>query len=78
MRMNWKYHTKNGRTFMRPDHPTCPFTIEVNLSGGRHTIFDVRMYSNGGSINYQKIGESYSITLAQNILRNALRQEQTK
>ena len=77
MRMKWKYHTKNNRTFLRPDVVTCPYTIEVNLSGGKHTIFDVRIYANGGSTNYQKVGESYNISEAQNILRNALKQEQT-
>lgn len=77
MRMKWKYHTKNNRTFLRPDLATCPYTIEVNLSGGKHIIFDVRLYANGGSTNYQKVGESYNMTQAQHILRNALKQEQT-
>lgn len=77
MRMKWKYHTKNDRTFLRPDVATCPFTVEVNTKGGKHQVLDVRMYSNGGNTNYKKVGESYNMTQAQNILRNALKQEQT-
>lgn len=76
MRMKWTIHTKNGKTFIRPDLPTCPFTIEVNLGGGKHSIFDVRLYSNGGSTNYQKIGETGSLYRAQSILRDALKKEQ--
>jgi hypothetical protein len=76
-RIKWKQHTKNGRTFMRPNIMTCPYVIEVNQTRGKHIIYDIRMYSNGGSTSYQKIGESFSLAMAQNILRNAYKQEQT-
>lgn len=77
MRMNWKIHTKNDRTFYKPDVATCPFAIEVSLTKGKHKVLDTRLYSNGGSTNYQIIGESYNIVGAQNILRNAIKSEQT-
>jgi hypothetical protein len=76
-RMKWKYFTKNGRTFLRPSLLTCPFSIEVNLSGGKHKVIDVRLYQNGGSTAYRTVGESYNILEAQTILRTALKQEQT-
>jgi hypothetical protein len=77
MKMQWKYFTKNGRTFLRPSLLTCPFSIEVNLSGGKHKVLDVRLYQRGGITSYRTIGETYSIIKAQNILRTAIKQEQT-
>lgn len=77
MKMKWKYHTKNGRTFLRPSLLTCPYSIEVNLSGGAHKVVDVRLYQNGGSTQYRTIAQTISIVRAQDILRTALKQEQT-
>jgi hypothetical protein len=76
-RMTWKYFSKNGRTFLRPSLPTCPYSIEVNLLGGKHRVLDVRLYQNGGSNVYRTVGESYNISEAQKILRTALKEGQT-
>lgn len=69
----WRYHSKNGITWLR--HGISPYSIQLDLSGGKHKVFDVRMYSSGGSTNYKLVKETRSIEVARNTIRTMERED---
>lgn len=76
MRNKWKqWNDKAGNTWVSPSM-ACPFSIKVGQGKGKHVVYDVRLYTNGGATGYKQVGESLNIGNAQNILRRAWRAEQ--
>jgi len=76
MKFQWKQHTKNGATWMRPNLYTCPFSIQIATTrGSAHKVYDIRTYNEQSLIGYGLMGESISIQTAQKILRDLCRKE---
>jgi hypothetical protein len=76
MKFQWKQHTKNGATWMRPNLYTCPYVIKIAATrGSAHKVYDIRTYNSQSLTSYGLVGESVSIQTAQKILRDLCRKE---
>lgn len=73
-RLTWRYVTTlKGATKLLPSFQ--PFVIDVDLSGGKHTVSDVRRYQNGGSTAPVEKFRSYSIEQCKRKIRRLIKEE---
>jgi len=69
-RLNFKYITKNKTTWLRD--VSTKYSIKVDLSGGKHRVYDVTMYQNGGSTEYVEVFNGWSLEQCKRKVRSLL------